>query len=174
MNLTSALRSLTGDGLEGAISSLHHAEGDLAFALLELSRRHAADHEIHVVARDLASWSREHVRRLAEAGQAYGLDLEAESPTHDPLPTAALKWATGLASRRARSPSVLLLADLRGVHLAAAGVSVDWEILAQSAQASELGDLVELTAGCHPQTLRQLRWTNAQLKELAAQAILTS
>jgi hypothetical protein len=174
MNLTSALRGLTRGGLDGAISSLHDAEDDLALALVELSRRHAADHGIHAVARDLASWSREHVRRLAEAGRSHGLDLDIEPTARRSLPADALQRATSLALGRLRSPSVLLLADLRGVHLAAAGVSVDWEVLAQSAQAAELGDLVELAADCHPQTLRQLRWTNAQLKELAAQAVLTS
>ena len=54
----------------------------------------------------------------------------------------------------------------------AAGVSLDWEVLAQSAQAAEDTDLASLAADCHPQTLRQMRWTNAQVKELAAQVVL--
>jgi hypothetical protein len=69
---------------------------------------------------------------------------------------------------------MLLLVDLRELHRAAAGVSLDWEMLAQSAQAAEDKDLTVLAADCHPQTLRQLRWTNAQVKELAAQAILAT
>ncbi|NUP38990.1 MAG: hypothetical protein HOY76_18725 [Streptomyces sp.] len=34
-------------------------------------------------------------------------------------------------------------------------------------------DLVSLAAACHPQTLRQMRWTNTMIKELSPQ-ILTS
>lgn len=34
-------------------------------------------------------------------------------------------------------------------------------------------DLQSLAAACHPQTLRQMRWTNTMIKELSPQ-ILTS
>jgi hypothetical protein len=37
-------------------------------------------------------------------------------------------------------------------------------------QAAKDSDLVALTTRCHPQTLRQMRWANAMLKELAPQA----
>jgi hypothetical protein len=33
---------------------------------------------------------------------------------------------------------------------------------------------VHFVADCHPQTLPQVRWTNAQVNELAAQAVLGS
>ena len=173
MRVTSPLRGLTGTGLDGAITTLHRSEEGLARALLQLSDRHSADHEIHFVARDLAGWSREHVQRLADAGRAHGLDLDREPAAHRSLP-AVLKRATGAALGRLHTPSVLLLADLREIHRAAAGVSLDWEVLAQSAQAAGDTDLAGLAADCHPQTLRQLRWANAQVKELAAQAILAT
>ena len=51
-----------------------------------------------------------------------------------------------------------LLADLRGVHCQAAGVSLDWELLAQAARAAKDSRLHELAQRCHPQTLRQMRW----------------
>jgi hypothetical protein len=173
MNLTSRLRGLTGGGLSWTITALHKNEDDLARALLQLSDRHASDHEIHFVARDVAGWSQEHVRRLAEAGHAHGLHLDPE-PTDPRSLRAVLRRAAGDALGRLHAPSMVLLVDLRALHRAAAGVSLDWEILAQSAQAGEHTDLVELAADCHPQTLRQLRWANAQVKELAAQAILAT
>lgn len=55
----------------------------------------------------------------------------------------------------------------------AAGVSLDWEILAQTAQALSDRELLALSKRCHPQTLRQLRWANAKLKEIAAQTVVT-
>jgi hypothetical protein len=68
-------------------------------------------------------------------------------------------------------PGVLLLADLRALHRMAAGVSLDWELLAQGAQAVKEGELVELTRRCHPETLLQLKWTNAMLKTLSPQVL---
>jgi hypothetical protein len=173
MNLRSLLQGRTGGGLGGTIAALHKSEDDLASALLQLSDRHASDHELRFVARDLAGWSQEHVRRLAEAGHAHGLRLDLEPTDPTSLP-AVLRRAAGAALGRLHAPSLLLLADLRDLHLAAAGVSVDWEVLAQSAQAAEDSELTALAADCHPQTLRQLRWANAQVKELAAQAILAT
>ena len=55
----------------------------------------------------------------------------------------------------------------------AAGVSLDWEILAQTAQALKDTELLALTQKCHPQTLRQMQWANAALKENAAQIMVT-
>jgi hypothetical protein len=60
---------------------------------------------------------------------------------------------------------------LRRVHRTAAGASLDWELLAQAAQAAKDSDLLALTEQCHPQTLRQMRWANAMLKELSPQAL---
>ncbi|SMC47990.1 Molybdopterin oxidoreductase [Kibdelosporangium aridum] len=78
------------------------------------------------------------------------------------------------SQRTGRQPprtGLLLLADLRRLHRKAAGVALDWELLAQGAQAAKDTDLVELTQRCHPQTLRQLKWTNALLKTLSPQII---
>jgi hypothetical protein len=67
--------------------------------------------------------------------------------------------------------TLLLLADLRHVHRKVAGVSLDWELLAQAAQAMKKQPLVQLAADCHPQTLRQMRWANAHLKVTSPQVI---
>ncbi|MFJ6794880.1 hypothetical protein [Streptomyces sp. NPDC091268] len=60
-----------------------------------------------------------------------------------------------------------------GLHLAAAGNSLYWEVLARAAQALEDTRLLDLASACHPQTLRQMRWTNTLIKNLSPQ-ILTS
>jgi hypothetical protein len=70
-------------------------------------------------------------------------------------------------------PGLLLLRDLREVHLAAAHNSLHWEMLAQVAQASKDTRLLALASSCHPQTLRQMRWTNTMIKDLSPQ-VLTS
>jgi hypothetical protein len=44
-------------------------------------------------------------------------------------------------------------------------------MLAQVAQAAKDTDLLDLAAACHPQTLRQLRWTNTMIKTLSPQLL---
>jgi hypothetical protein len=154
-----------------ALRELHRAEKNLVRQLLKVSDRHKAEHEIHHVARDLAGWSEQHVRDLAEAGRRYELNLGTSVPTSGPLGTVREK--TSELTRGLAQPGLLLLADLRRLHRATAGVSLDWELLAQGAQAVKDADLVALTQKCHPQTLRQLKWSNSMLKILSPQ-VLTS
>ena len=70
-------------------------------------------------------------------------------------------------------PALLLLADLRHIHASAAGVSLDWEVLAQTAQAMQDTELLSLAETCQPETLRQMKWAKAKVKETAAQVMVT-
>lgn len=154
-----------------ALRELHRSEHKLAKDLRALAARHHADSDIHHLANDLAGWSESHVRQLAEHGKHYGLNLSAE-PRSTPL-LASLQERFAELVRTRPEPALLLLTDLRRVHRVAAGVSLDWELLGQVAQAAKDKELLDLTAECHPQTLRQMRWANAMLKELSPQ-VLTS
>lgn len=153
-----------------ALRELHRSEAALAKDLCKVSDRHKAEHEVHYVARDLAKWSADHVRELATAARRYGVELDHEAPQSSGALASIRTVVSELAASRPE-PGLLLLADLRGLHRKAAGVSLDWELLAQGAQAAKDTDLVELTQRCHPQTLRQLKWTNALLKTLSPQII---
>jgi hypothetical protein len=119
---------------------------------------------------DLSVWSREHVELLAQIGQRYGVRLRAHPRTRAVTETAQ-QWISDRVGRRPE-PGLLLLADLRRLHRLAAGVSLDWELIAQGAQAAKDNDLLDLTNRCHPQSLRQMRWANAMLKELSPQALM--
>lgn len=153
------------------LRELHRAETSLGRDLLALADRHHADHEVFHVARDIARWPQEHVRRLAEVGRDHGVRL-AEAPRWTlPTPVTSLIRAAGDAVGRRPEPGLLLLADLRRVHRKAAGASLDWELLAQAAQAMRQRPLLELAQSCHPQTLRVMRWANAHLKVTSPQVI---
>jgi hypothetical protein len=154
-----------------ALRELHRSELKLARALDAIGARHRNDHGIHHVALDLAQWSREHVALIAEAGDRYGVRLRAH-PRTAAITRQGQQWISNRVGRRPE-PSLLLLADLRRLHRLAAGVSLDWELLAQGAQAAKDDRLLELTKRCHPQALRQMRWANAMLKELSPQALAT-
>jgi len=152
------------------LRELHRSETSLARTLLAVADRHRADHEIFHVARDVAGWSQEHVRRLADAGRDHGLRMNPQ-PRWELPGVGGLARKAGAALATRPESGLLLLADLRRVHRKAAGVSLDWELLAQAAQAMKLPPLVELAADCHPQTLRQMRWANAHLKVVSPQVI---
>lgn len=171
MSLLATLRGLHGNKVRMVIEELHRSENDLAGALLNISDVAKTDHEIFHVARDIARWSQEHVRRLAVVGRDYGVELDPEPEDESTLLARLKQKGSELAGRRPE-PSLMVLAELRHVHKMAAGVSVDWEVLAQTAQAMTDQDLLSVAQDCHPQTLRQLRWANAKIKEMAAQVIV--
>ncbi|PAZ10032.1 hypothetical protein CLM62_41980 [Streptomyces sp. SA15] len=160
------------NGITLTLRVLHHGERRLADDLVAMAERHAVEHEIHHVATDLAAWSNAHVRRLAAMAADHGLHLGGP---HDPSGTllATLRSKASQAMGRRPEPGLLLLRDLRELHLAAAENSLHWEMLAQAARASKDTQLLDLASECHPQTLRQMRWTNTLIKELSPQ-ILTS
>jgi hypothetical protein len=156
-----------------AIKELHRAENGLAAELLRASDRHRADHEVHHVARDLAGWSREHVRRLADAGEKHGLSLDPEARGENDLLAALFRMGGDLLGRD-HEAALLLIRDLRGIHRRAAGISLDWDVFGNAAQSLRDHELLELAERCHPQTLRQMRWADAMVKEVAAQSMVVS
>ncbi|WP_433875022.1 hypothetical protein [Sinomonas atrocyanea] len=156
-----------------ALEELHRSEAELARELLKVSERHKVDHEIYHLGLDLARWSQQHVRDIAEIAKDYGqggLDPEA-GIKHGPVDAVREKGSELMG--RMGSPALLLLRDLREVYIKAAGVSVDWELLAQAAQGIKHRDLLGLAERCHPETLRQMRWANGKLKESATQILVT-
>jgi hypothetical protein len=154
------------------LEELHRSENDLAHELFLLSERHKVDHEIYHLARDLARWSQEHVRKIAELGKQYGQDLDPEPRGETRLMEKLRETGSELVGRRPE-PGLLLLRDLRGVYLKASGVSADWEMLAQAAQGIKHTDLLGVAQACHPQTLRQMKWANGKLKESSTQVLVS-
>jgi hypothetical protein len=154
-----------------AIHELHRSENDLAHELLQISDRHKTDHEVFYVARDLARWSQDHVRELAEIARDYDVGLDPEPHGETTIAERVRQKGAELVGRR--SEPALLLRDLREVHMKAAGVSLDWELLGQAAQGARQPRLLELTERCHPESLRQMQWAKAKLKIAATQALVS-
>lgn len=156
--------------LDLVIEELHRSENHLVTVLMSMSDRHKADHEVFYVCRDMAGWSRQHVAELARIGRDFGLRLDPEASQDPGLLASVRQRASELMGRRS-APGLLLLADLRHLYREAAGTSLDWEILAQSAQGAKEQELLDLAERCHPQSLRQARWANAHLKVASPQVI---
>lgn len=151
-----------------ALRGLHASEDALARELHGLAERHPAEHEVVHVARDLAAWSKDHVRGVADAARRY--DQELDPTAADDVPDDTGAGAAG--DDGATEPDGLaVLHDLRQVAMHAYGVSTEWEMVAQAAQAVRDHELLALCQRCHPGTLRQLRWANATIKVLSTQAL---
>jgi hypothetical protein len=154
-----------------SIRELHRAERKLARELNVVAARHHSDQDVFHLAQDLAGWSQHHLSELAEHGRHYGLRLSAEPRTG--AITGFIQSPMSGMLRHRPEPGLVLLADLRRIHRLAAGVSLDYEPLAQGAQAAKGEELLSVASRCHPETLRQMRWANAMLKELSPQVLMS-
>ena len=151
-----------------SIRLLRRDEDRLASEMLAVGERHRTDQEVYHLTRTLAALSQDHVRALAEFAGGTPDDEEDDGGWRSELREKAAE----LVGRRPE-PGLLLLRDVRKLHLMAAQTSIDWVILGQAAQAARDLDLLAVVTRCHPETLRQLRWTVTKLKEAAPQ-VLTS
>jgi hypothetical protein len=153
-----------------AISEVAAAEAELSEGLLELGERHKADHDVYQLTRQLGRWTPGHLAALEPFADRYEGEVErVDSDSGGPL-TAIREKGAELVGRRPE-PALLLLRDLRELHLRATRASVGWTVLGQAAQAARDPELLECVSQCHPQTLRTLRWTLTKLKEASPQAL---
>jgi hypothetical protein len=158
------------NGIAYALERIRDGESDLALELTQVAARHRVEHEIHHVATDLANWSREHVRLIADVGRTFDLDLAPDAKEPSRVATAMREVLSSAVGRRPE-PGLLLMHDLEQIYLHASENSLRWEQVAQIAQAKHNHDLLDLAARCHPQNLRQVRWANTELKVHAPQIL---
>ncbi|WP_256106784.1 hypothetical protein [Streptomyces sp. ODS05-4] len=162
------------NGVDVVLRALHQGERHMVHRLLAAAERHHGEHEVHHVATDIAGWSRAHAQQLADAACRRGLDLGAPDPSTPGGAPAAAAWGEDDDSAGQRfEPGLQPLHDLRGLHLDAAGNSLYWEMLAQTAQATGDDRLLGVARACHPQTLRQMRWTDTMIKNLSPQILMS-
>lgn len=158
------------NGIQYALRRVHHGENETAKELLRMAERHRVEHEVHHVARDLASWSQEHVTLLAQHAARFDLDLDDQADSPFGI-TSQLRETLANTMGRRPEPGLLLLEDLRHLYLRTSENSLAWEMLAQIAQAKHERELLDLTEECHPQTLRQIRWANTMIKVQSPQVL---
>jgi hypothetical protein len=157
-----------------AIREVAGAEEELADALLRLGERHRPDHDVYHMTRLLARWSQGHIAALKPLADRYGVDLDIDDIGRESSgPLAGLREKSGELLGRRPAAGLLLLLDLRQLHLLATEASVNWTMLGQAAQAAKDGELLECVSLCHPETLRTLRWTLTKLKVAAPQVLTT-
>jgi hypothetical protein len=151
--------------LGAAIEQVASAEHELAAGLLAARERHQDDQDVFHLTKTLADRESAHVDALAGHAGRYDAALGGDEPAGAAPPARAGDLPD------ADDPSLQLLADLRRLHLLAAGASLDWVALAQGAQAAKDTDLLATVTECHNETLQTLKWTTYRLKEAAPQAL---
>ena len=157
-----------------AIERLAESERELADRLLAVGERHRTDHDVYHLTRTLARMERGHLDALAPHAGRYGVELDGESDgSGSPRVLEVAREKSAELLGRRPEPGLLLLRDLRELHVLAAGTSLDWVALAQGAQAAKDTELLATVTACHDETLRTLKWTTYRLKEAAPQ-VLTS
>jgi hypothetical protein len=154
-----------------ALRETHEAEAELASELLRVGERHKADHDVFHLTRTLSTWCEQHVARLAEAAARYDVDLDADAADGDRgLLARAREKSSELVGRRPET-GLLLLRDMRELHLCAARASLAWTVLGQGAQATHDSELLATVTACHPETIRTMKWTVQKLKEASPQIL---
>ena len=154
-----------------AIREVVDAETELADELGKIGERHRADHDVFHLSRTLIDVHRANLEALAPFGERYGTDVDpADAEAGGGLLARAREKASELAGRRPEA-GLLLLRDLRHLHLLYAEASINWVLLAQGAQAVRDAELIEAVSACHAQTLRGMKWTVTRLKTAAPQVL---
>jgi len=157
-----------------AIAEVRDAELALAERLGVLGERHKADHDVYHLTETLQRVAHGNLARLASAAERYDVDLDpSDAPTEHPAgPLATLREKTSELLGRRPEPGLLLLRDLRELHLLYAEASINWVMLGQGAQAARDANLLEVVFRSHSQTLRGMKWTVTRIKVAAPQVLL--
>jgi hypothetical protein len=155
-----------------AISEVASAEEELADELLKVGERHRTDHDVYHLTRQLSRWEQAHLAALEPFAERYGEDVDGDERGRESAgPLAGVREKAAELLGRRSATGLLLLRDLRNVHLLAAEASLGWTLLGQAAQAAKDAELLECVALCHPETLRVMRWTLTRLKVTAPQVL---
>jgi len=158
--------------IDVALRETFDAEVELGAGLSRTGERHKAEQDLFHLTHTLRGWCDVHAQRLVAEAQRFGVDLEVESasPGRDQgLVAQTHEKGSEFVGQRAE-PALLLLRDLRELHLAAARASLAWTALAQGAQAISDSDLLSTVSACHPETVRTMRWTVQRVKDVSPQA----
>jgi hypothetical protein len=156
-----------------ALEELRDAEAELSDALGTVGERHRDEHDVFHLTRMLRGWVGERLRALAPHAQRHAvpLDPDAVAEDHGPGSRSPVRDGDGGPVGVRTDAGVVLLRDVRDLHLAAARVSLAWTVLGQGAQAIEDGELLATVTACHPQAIRTVKWTVQKAKEASPQVL---
>jgi hypothetical protein len=154
-----------------AIREVRDAEVELASRLGTLGERHHDDHDVFHISRTLIRLHHANLEALAPFGERYGVVVDPEDAEGGGGPLSRLREKAADVTGRRAEGGLLLVRDLRGLHLLYAEASVNWVLLGQGAQVARDQELLDTVSRCQARTLRGMRWTLTRLKTAAPQVL---
>ena len=155
------------------IEKLHDALADLAAEYRKVGERHATEHDLYYLCHTLAKQCEGQAEALGPHAERHAADVpegEDDGPRESML--AGLRRATAALVGRSPMTGMLLLRDLRQLHLAIEEAAMLWLIVGQAAQAARDRELLALVERCREEMTSQLLWISTRIKETAPQVLV--
>ena len=156
------------------IEKLHDALTDLAGEYRKVGQRHATEHDLYHLCHTLAKQCEGQADALAPHAERHAGDVPEEigEGGRESL-LAGLRRATAAVVGRSPITGLLLLRDLRQLHLAIEEAAMLWLIVGQGAQAARDRELLVLVEQCREEITHQLMWITSRVKETAPQVLIS-
>ena len=154
------------------LKQLHEALGDLADEYRKVGERHAAEVDVFHMAHTLAAQCELQAQSLGVHAERYGTELPNgdQDGLWDGI-LAPLRRTQADPLRHSSLPGLLLLHDLRQLHLAIEEAAMLWLVIGQAAQAVRDPELLEVVTRSREEITKQLMWVTTRIKETAPQVL---
>jgi hypothetical protein len=143
---------------------------DLGAEYRKIGERHATEHDIYHMAHALATQCDGQAAALAPHAAHHGGETDAEEEPKESL-LAGLRRATAALVGRSPLTGMLLLRDLRQLHLEIEESAMLWVIVGQGAFAARDAELLALVEKSREEITHQLMWVTTRIKETAPQVL---
>jgi hypothetical protein len=152
------------------IEKLAESLSDLAGEYRKVGERHATEHDVFHATHALAKQCEGQAAALAPHAARHGGETgEEEAPKESQL--AGLRRAAAALVGRSPLTGMLLLRDLRQLHLAIEDSAMLWVIVGQGAYAARDAELLALIEKSREEITHQLMWVTTRIKETAPQVL---
>jgi hypothetical protein len=152
------------------IEKLADSLTDLGAEYRKIGERHATEHDIYHTAHALAQQCEGQAAALAPHAAHHGGETDVEEGPKESL-LAGLRRATAALVGRSPLTGMLLLRDLRQLHLAIEESAMLWVIVGQGAFAARDAELLALVEKSREEMTHQLMWVTTRIKETAPQVL---
>jgi hypothetical protein len=156
------------------LEKLHDALTDLAGEYRKVGERHATEHDVFHTCHTLAKQCEGQAEALAPHAERHAADVpdgEDGGPRESLL--AGMRRAAAALVGRSSATGMLLLRDLRQLHLAIEEAAMLWLIVGQAAQAARDRELLVLVEQSREEITNQLLWVSTRIKETAPQVLVS-
>jgi hypothetical protein len=152
------------------IEKLADSLTDLGAEYRKIGERHATEHDIYHTTHALAKQCEGQAAALAPHAAHHGGESDVEEGPKESL-LAGLRRATAALVGRSPLTGMLLLRDLRQLHLAIEESAMLWVIVGQGAFAARDAELLALVEKSREEITHQLMWVTTRIKETAPQVL---